>query len=273
MRSDDLNMTPLHVPAIRPATYLSDQTPKALFSRQLTRESENLNACLFGQNLAFGTLPSHWNVRDPAFLPELAMLQRLQHAGQTVRHLTSANYGTFRGWVRNLLAQLEWVTGRMDRFVTVRPANVKRLVFVCLGNINRSAFAEAVARSRGVRVCSLGLATTTGAPAFETAIATAERFGIDLSVHTATDLSDFSYLPGDLLLTMEIRHVHRLIANGIPASAIALLGAWSSPRRLHLHDPALQSEDYFMTCFALIHSAIINLVEELRTGGSSCLLP
>lgn len=201
------------------------------------------------------------------------MQKRLEYARQTVRQLTACNYGTFRGWVRYVLAQLEWVTGRVERFVVVQPKSVERLVFVCLGNINRSAFAEAVARTRGARVCSLGLATTTGAPAFETAVTTARRLGVDLSAHAATDLSDFNYLPGDLLLTMEIRHVHRLIADGIPPDAIALLGAWSSPRRLHLHDPALQSEDYFMTCFVLVQSAIINLVEELRAGNSPCVRP
>ncbi|MQM29706.1 MAG: phosphotyrosine protein phosphatase [Candidatus Accumulibacter phosphatis] len=201
------------------------------------------------------------------------MLKRYRFARQTVRHLTAVNYGTFRGWVRHFLAQLEWVIGRLDRFVVVQPKSVKRLVFVCLGNINRSAFAEAVAGTLGAHACSLGLATTTGAPAFETAVTTAQRLGIDLLEHAATDLSDFSYRPGDLLLTMEIRHVHRLIENGIPAEAIALLGAWSNPRRLHLHDPALQSEDYFMTCFVLIHSATINLVGALRAGGSPCVRP
>lgn len=201
------------------------------------------------------------------------MLRRLQRSGQTLQQLTRTNYGTFRGWVRSFLAQLEWVTGRVDRFVTVNPERVNRLVFVCLGNINRSAFAEGVAHTHRARACSLGLATTTGAPAFATAVDSARRFGIDLSTHAATDFNDFTYCPGDLLLAMEIRHVHQLIANGIPANAIALLGAWSSPRRLHLHDPMLQSDDYFVTCFTLIHSAIINLVEELRSGSSPCLLP
>lgn len=203
----------------------------------------------------------------------MTIFQKLQRSRQIMRHLTTANYGTFRGWVRHSLAQLEWVTGRVDRFVTLQPERVQRLVFVCLGNINRSAFAEAATRSRGVRVCSLGLATSTGAPAFSTAVTTAGRFGIDLSGHAATDLSDFGYQPGDLLLAMEIRHVHRLITNGIPPEAIALLGAWASPCRLHLHDPALTSDEYFMTCFALIHSAVINLVGELRSAGSPCVLP
>lgn len=200
-----------------------------------------------------------------------AIFMRFRRAFETGRLLTAANYGTFRGWVRHVLAEIEWLAGRVDRFVVADPEKVRRLVFVCLGNINRSAFGEAVARARGVRACSVGLATTTGAPAFEKAVSTAGRFGIDLSAHAATDFTDFRYTPGDLLLAMEIRHVHRLMAGGIPAEAIALLGAWSSPRRLHLHDPALQSDDYFMTCFTLIHSAVISLVEQLGAVGGAGL--
>jgi protein-tyrosine phosphatase len=54
--------------------------------------------------------------------------------------------------------------------VQLQPERVRRLVFVCLGNINRSAFGHVVAAGLGVRVVSIGLSTpTTGAPAFEKA--------------------------------------------------------------------------------------------------------
>ena len=184
--------------------------------------------------------------------------------------LTRTNYGTFRGWVRNVLATLELISGRIDTLATLRPYAVQRLVFVCLGNINRSAFAEWVARSKGVRACSLGLATTTGAPAFDLAKRTAPRFGIDLEQHLATDFSDYSYQEGDLLLVMEIRHARKLREQGIPDGAIALLGAWATPKRIHLHDPHTLSEPYMRTCFTLIHVAVINLVDSLREANSPC---
>ncbi|PHV12109.1 arsenate reductase/protein-tyrosine-phosphatase family protein [Chitinimonas sp. BJB300] len=201
------------------------------------------------------------------------MLKRLQAARQTLAELTRTNYGTFRGWVRHLLGQVELVTGRVDPWVALEPATVHRLVFVCLGNINRSAFAEGVARAQGGKVCSLGLATTTGAPAFELALQTAPRFGIDLGRHAATDIGDYQYREGDLLLVMEIRHARQLLARGIPMRAIALLGAWATPKRIHLHDPHTLSERYFYTCFTLIHVAVINLLAELRQAGSPCVQP
>lgn len=184
--------------------------------------------------------------------------------------LMRTNYGTLRGWVRSLLGHWAYVAGRLEPHLTPASLSVSRLVFVCLGNINRSAFAAEVARTLGVDVCSIGLATSTGAPASETAVSTAHRFGMDLSSHTATDISDYSYQTGDLLLTMEVRHITQLLGHGIPAHAIAPLGHWGAPRRIHLHDPATLSDDYFRTCFALIHCAVINLTAELRASGSPC---
>ena len=186
--------------------------------------------------------------------------------------LLRTNYGTFRGWVRSLLGQIEFASGRLAKHLNPGGTQVSRLVFVCLGNINRSAFAAQVARSRNASVHSIGLSTTTGAPAFHTAISTAKSLGYDLLAHTATDLSDYTYQPGDLLLVMEIRHIGRLIAWGVPAHAIAPLGRWASPIRIHLHDPHTLSDEYFRTCFNLINSAVINLTEELRALNSPCMM-
>jgi protein-tyrosine phosphatase len=189
-----------------------------------------------------------------------------------ISQVLDINYGTFRGWVRSLLGQLEYVTGRLNPHLQPSVPTVQRLVFVCLGNINRSAFAAEVARSRQATVHSIGLSTTTGAPAFHTAVSTASRLGYDLSAHTATDLSDYAYQTGDLLLVMEVRHIGRLIASGIPAHAITPLGQWASPVRIHLHDPHTLSDEYFRTCFNLINSAVINLTEDFRALNSPCMM-
>lgn len=189
-----------------------------------------------------------------------------------LRRLIDSNYGTTRGLIRTLLGQLEFVLGRLDGHTHPAAARVDRLVFVCLGNINRSAFAEQVARTLGANTCSIGLSTTTGGPAFHKAIETAPQFGLDLSKHRATDISDFSFRPTDLLLAMEIRHARQLMAAGIPAQSIALLGHWAAPHRIHLHDPHTLSDAYFRTCFTLIHSAVHGLVAQMRAAQSPCLL-
>lgn len=199
------------------------------------------------------------------------MIHSILATHATTAELMRTNYGTFRGWVRHLLAQAELTVGRIDKFIVLHPAEVQRLVFVCQGNINRSPFAEWVARKHGAMACSLGLATTTGAPAFEKAQRTAKRFSTDLSAHGATNFKDYRFQPGDVLFAMEVRHAKELLARGIPEDSVVLLGAWSTPRRIHLHDPHSLSDRYFLTCFALIHIAVINVIEELRSAGSPCI--
>lgn len=185
--------------------------------------------------------------------------------------LVETNHGTWRGWVRSLLSQTEFVFGWHNRFVQPKPRQVSRLVFVCLGNINRSAFAGATAVKREVRAISIGLSTSTGAPATPSALGCAAGFGVNLGDHAATDISDYDFNPGDLLLVMETRHAWHLIDKGFPAEAIALLGHWASPHRIHLHDPHTLSDEYFRTCFTLIHSAVTKLIDELTAAGSPCI--
>lgn len=175
------------------------------------------------------------------------------------------NFGTFRGWVRQQLAQVSYLLGRYEA-QTRLPLKVDRLVFVCLGNINRSAFGAEVARRIGLKAVSIGLSTTTGAPATPMAIAQAACQGFSLGEHRATNLTDYAYQDGDLLIAMEARHVERLVAKGIPRDAIILLGAWSRPQRLHLHDPHTLSAEYFSTCFTLIESAVRKLGGELPSS-------
>ncbi len=182
--------------------------------------------------------------------------------------LLQVNHGTHRGFVRLALAQLQGLAGQLDAWTAPNLANVQRLVFVCLGNINRSPFAEAMARSLGCHTVSIGLSTTAGAPATDRALMEARRYGLELGAHRATPLGEYTHAPGDLLLAMEVRHVQRLIDAGCPRGSVALLGHWSRPRRLHLHDPHKLGDAYFRTCFTLIASAVRELVDDGRACGA-----
>ncbi|CAB1275010.1 arsenate reductase/protein-tyrosine-phosphatase family protein [Candidatus Nitrosacidococcus tergens] len=177
------------------------------------------------------------------------------------------NYGSFRGWVRHLLTTAQFLLGVLDSYTNINPeCKVQRLVFVCLGNINRSAFAQAVGESKGLHCASLGLATETGMPAYKKAVATASIMGIDLTKHIATDFSDHEQNQFDLYLVMEVRHINRLISLGISREQVILLGAWSAPKRIHLHDPHTLSDNYFYSCFTLIRSAVERLAIQLNNS-------
>lgn len=181
--------------------------------------------------------------------------------------LIRRNHGTWRGWVRHALGLADLQLGRLRPFQAADVAAARRLVFVCLGNINRSAFACGVARALGAPVASIGLATTTGAAATPQACAAAAARGCDLLPHRATDLADHERRDGDLYVVMEVRHAHRLVAAGIAARQIVFLGLWGAPARVHLHDPHTLSDEYFATCFALIDTAVRALVAAHRAGG------
>lgn len=182
---------------------------------------------------------------------------------------TIRKFGTVRGAVRLGLSYAELVSG----FAPTRaPAkgSVRRLVFVCHGNICRSAFAQAVARREGFRTAGFGLSTTTGQPAHPPVSAEAARRGLPLDDHRTTALGDFAFEPGDLLLVMEVRQLKRLRANPslirLPRN---LLGRFARPPVPHLHDPYMIDPAYLPTCLDRIESAVVNLCRAYPTAKAS----
>src|SRR5689334_3440208 len=174
-------------------------------------------------------------------------------------------FGTHRGLVRTALDTSLWYGGQYRSFGLVKWERVRRIVFVCQGNICRSPFAEAVARNvfPSLPISSVGLSTTSGAPAFPTAQEAARRFAIDLSQHCATDIQDFQIMDCDLIFVMEARHITPLNRSCAGYKVqIALLGLWCRPRLALLYDPYGLSSEYFDTCFDRIHRAVIRLGEE-----------
>jgi protein-tyrosine phosphatase len=170
-------------------------------------------------------------------------------------------FGTWRGLIRLLLAYAELTVGRLDIFRVKNHESVRRLVFVCLGNICRSAFAEQIAIEQGLPVASVGLSTTTGASSPTEAVESAGRQGVDLCGHRAMDWKDFKILPGDLFLVMEIRQAHEVRRRlaGRTDVAVALLGMWCAPIMPHIHDPFSLSAEYFDTCFIRVRQAVVCL--------------
>jgi len=176
-------------------------------------------------------------------------------------------FGTFRGLVRTGLAYFMWLLGPYRKYGQVDWPRVKRIVFVCAGNICRSPYAHHRYAAAGapIPVASFGLATTTGAGADPTAASVARSFGLDLSHHVATDLKDFEIRDGDLLLVMEDRHIAALS----PAVAgrdvqVSLLGLWYRPHFALLYDPHTLSPGYFTSCFRRIDAAVARLAAEAR---------
>ena len=161
-------------------------------------------------------------------------------------------FGTWRGAVRLALSYCE-VAGRQAEIVKPKPEDVRRLVFVCHGNICRSAFADVLARHAGMNSTSFGLSTSSGKPAYPATLRKAAEMGYALDAHRTTRVEDYAPVEGDLLLAMETRHLRKVAANprvnGLPRM---LLGSFGSPPTPHLHDPYELSDAYMRTCLERI---------------------
>lgn len=170
-------------------------------------------------------------------------------------------YGTVRGLIRLLLSYPQTVA-RRAYIRAPEPGSVRRLVFVCQGNICRSAFADVLTRDFGFDSISFGLSTDAGKPAHPPAAAAAAGFGVDLSSHATTRVEDYTPRSGDFLLAMEVRQLARIAADprlaDLPRS---LLGLWARPVRPHLHDPFGLDDTYMRTCMGAIRIAVGNLVK------------
>jgi low molecular weight protein-tyrosine phosphatase len=174
-------------------------------------------------------------------------------------------FGSYRGFARLLLARIENGIGGYRRFKQIRWDRVKRVVFVCHGNICRSPYAERRAATYGLTTASFGLAAGTGGPADPSALRIAARRAIELAEHRACAAEDFEFQSGDLLVLMEPRQAWAMLRS-LPALAcqVTLLGLWSRPRRPHLHDPHRLSEAYWEQCFDVIDSAVRTIAERVH---------
>jgi protein-tyrosine phosphatase len=173
-------------------------------------------------------------------------------------------YGSRRGFVKTLLHKLLYAFGRYRAYRQIDWDSVERLVFVCKGNICRSAYAEVIARSFDVETISCGIDTRDGLSANANAIQAATVRGKDLSNHKTTPLSSLVINKGDLFLAMEPWQVEYLENELEKGYAKSLLGIWSDNKRPHIQDPYGASETYFNNCFEYIEESVHEICFKVR---------
>lgn len=168
-------------------------------------------------------------------------------------------FGTTRGLVRLLLSYPQQWKG-IGQLAPDDMSAIRRLVFVCRGNISRSAYAHVAAHNRGLVTASCGVSAAQGREADPTAVRVASQFGLDLSGHRATEAGQFNPQPGDLLLAMEVRQLTALAAlPHLSHTPRLLLGSFAGAP--HLHDPYGLSLPYYASCFRRIDAALDRLEE------------
>jgi protein-tyrosine phosphatase len=186
--------------------------------------------------------------------------------------LVSKRYGRKMGLLRHYSHLARYQLGVFSPLKAVNWSSVRRLVFVCKGNICRSPYAEAKARKMDLTSSSFGLDASAGVPANPAAIKVALARGIDMSRHVARTADIVDLVSGDLLAAMESSQARVLQSVTLPAGVqVTLLGLWCIPPRPHMEDPFGLSDDYFDTCFALIDDALVGISTHMRKPDSVAL--
>ena len=174
------------------------------------------------------------------------------------------HYGSRRGFALSWWYRMLYLFGRYRGYRQVDWNSVERLVFVCKGNICRSAYAEAVAQSQDIEAISCGIDTIDGAPANEDAIRAATIKGIDLRGHRTTPIASMTLRKGDLLIAMEPWQAEYLKQKLVKGSQCTLLGLWGAPVNPHIHDPFGNTTAYFNSCFNYIETAVYEVVRQIK---------
>ena len=173
------------------------------------------------------------------------------------------NYGSKRGFLRTWKYKTIYQLGGFREYRNIDWDAIERLVFVCKGNICRSAYAEAVARSLDIKAVSCGVQTRADFPANEDAVAAAERWGVDLASHRTTRLQDITLNGSDLILAMEPWHIEFMRKSQGEDIKYSLLGLWANPNKPYIPDPYGHSPNYFDHCFKFIEHSVHAISEKL----------
>ncbi len=173
------------------------------------------------------------------------------------------HYGSRRGVVRVYWCRFRYLTGSYRKYRQINWGSVERLVFVCKGNICRSAYAEAVARSLGINAISCGVETRTGFPADEDAYRTAAARGFDLSKHKTTPVQSITFRDGDLLIAMEPWQLEYIAREFGEKYKHSLLGLWGRPANPYIQDPYGASSVYFNNCFNYIENSVHEIARKI----------
>ena len=174
------------------------------------------------------------------------------------------NYGSKRGFVRTWWHRSRFMLGGYRKYRQVDWNSVERVVFVCKGNICRSAYAEAIACSLGLDAVSCGLRTIVAAPANEGAVRAARARGVDLKEHKTTPIMYMALKKTDLLVAMEPWHIELMQKHLVREHYYTLLGLWHWPVRPHIQDPYGSSPEYFERCFKYIEKSVNVISKKIK---------
>jgi protein-tyrosine-phosphatase len=156
--------------------------------------------------------------------------------------------------------QLPFVRRRLRRQAIAAWAGSRTIVFICLGNICRSPFAELLARQiigEGKIVSSAGYFPKSGRRAPSRAVESARLWGIDLTAHRSRVLTNDLIEEADAIFVFDYDN-HRNVVSGYPAARgkVHYAGALAERGPFAIEDPIGRSAIAFETTYQLIANIV-----------------
>jgi protein-tyrosine phosphatase len=169
-------------------------------------------------------------------------------------------YRILRRRVPGFYLRLPFVRQRLRRRAMAAWAGGETIVFVCLGNICRSPFAELLARQAGADhkvIRSAGYFPSSGRPAPPHAITCARRWGVDLASHSSRVLTSDLLEEADAVFVFD--HANRRnVVSRHPAARdkVHYLGALAERGPVVIEDPFGRPVGEFERAYGLIARSV-----------------
>ena len=184
------------------------------------------------------------------------------------------------GWYRHVLKEatthvyprIKFVHLAFERMKRPRamPQPIHSILFVCRGNIIRSAlaaayFVEQASKNGSVmKVKSAGMETHPGKPAHALAKEIAHQHGLSLQCHSTTPLSQDLIKESDLVLVMEVAQKDRLSKlYAQDRHKVFLLGQFCRNGSIEIDDPYCGTQEDFKACFGRIRESCNHLIQKI----------
>ncbi len=152
----------------------------------------------------------------------------------------------------------------------IRWNSVTRVIFLCKGNVCRSAYAQQFALSQGLLSLSAGIDTHGGIPANDVAKRIASARGVDLSSHRSVKFSDLvgGLRCTDLVVAMEPwqARIAQASSSSIFRSQLTLAGLWLPVPKATIVDPYGKHDQVFTRVFDELDSVVVAVARLIGRG-------
>ena len=187
---------------------------------------------------------------------------------------------TFYHKLRYIIKMIFWVFYGATVKHSENKINIRNILFICRGNICRSAFAEHYAIQQiqkqnlnQIIVDSAGVKAKSGTRSTETAVNAALLFGVKLNEHRAKELTYNQLQKADIIFVMEpwqskfIESKHREFSGKIALLSLYDRGnkfkLWGW-KKYNIEDPYGKSLETYRKCYERIINSITEFLECMK---------